>query len=284
MDRCAAAYAYHKQGYNCAQSVAGAFADLTGTAPEQLMAAMGGFGGGVGGSHEELCGAVSGGVLVLSLLHPHTDGEDRAGKVRLYAQAKEFRRRFQEVFGLTRCGDLLRARPGVTERNPASRHRPLRQHDRHGCGDPGADAAGGARMTLYSEAARPTLEEIDAYAHTPLWPQLRAYLAAAYGAGPRLEYSRCGLEPGWNVKFRRGSKSLCTVYLRPGFVTAMVSVAPKDEEAAQMVLLTCTAETQAVYHRSAASKMGRWLMLDITSPEMLEDVKALLAVRVKPAE
>ena len=45
MDRCAAAYAYHKQGYNCAQSVAGAFADLTGTAPEQLMAAMGGFGG-----------------------------------------------------------------------------------------------------------------------------------------------------------------------------------------------------------------------------------------------
>ena len=135
---------------------------------------------------------------------------------------------------------------------------------------------------LYSEAARPTLEEIDAYAHTPLWPQLRAYLAAAYGAGPRLEYSRCGLEPGWNVKFRRGSKSLCTVYLRPGFVTAMVSVAPKDEEAAQMALLTCTAETQAVYHRSAASKMGRWLMLDITSPEMLEDVKALLAVRVKP--
>lgn len=50
-------------------------------------------------------------MLVLSLLHPHTDGEDRAGKVRLYAQAKEFRRRFQEVFGLTRCGDLLRARP-----------------------------------------------------------------------------------------------------------------------------------------------------------------------------
>ena len=146
MDRCAAAYAYHKQGYNCAQSVAGAFADLTGTAPEQLirffssrssfgrprrpelMAAMGGFGGGVGGSHEELCGAVSGGVLVLSLLHPHTDGEDRAGKVRLYAQAKEFRRRFQEVFGLTRCGDLLRARPGVTERNPASQRLGVTAH------------------------------------------------------------------------------------------------------------------------------------------------------------
>ena len=47
---------------------------------------------------------------------------------------------------------------------------------------------------LYSEAARPTLEEIDAYAHTPLWPQLRAYLAAAYGAGPRLVRSGAGME------------------------------------------------------------------------------------------
>ena len=36
-----------------------------------------------------------------TLEQPAALGEDRAGKVRLYAQAKEFRRRFQEVFGLT---------------------------------------------------------------------------------------------------------------------------------------------------------------------------------------
>lgn len=128
MDRCALAYQYHKEGYNCAQSVAGAFADLTGLAPDQLMAAMGGFGGGVGGSHNEVCGAVSGGVLVLSLLHPHTEGTDKAGKVAVYAKTKEFRRRFEEVFGLTRCGDLLKARPGVTEKNPASQRLGVTAH------------------------------------------------------------------------------------------------------------------------------------------------------------
>lgn len=128
MDRCAKAYEYHKQGYNCAQSVAGAFADLTGLAPEQLMAATGGFGGGVGGSHAEVCGAVSGGVLVLSLLHPHTDGADRAGKAAVYAKTKEFRRRFEEVFGLTRCGELLKARPGVTDKNPAAQRLGVTAH------------------------------------------------------------------------------------------------------------------------------------------------------------
>lgn len=128
MDRCALAYQYHKEGYNCAQAVAGAFADLTGLAPEQLMAAMGGFGGGMGGSHAEVCGAISGAALVLSLLNPHTDGADRAGKTAVYAKVKEFRRRFEAVFGLTRCGDLLQARPGVTERNPASQRLGVTAH------------------------------------------------------------------------------------------------------------------------------------------------------------
>lgn len=148
MDRCAAAYAYHKQGYNCAQSVAGAFADLTGTAPEQLMAAMGGFGRRRGGSHEELCGAVSGGVLVLSLLHPHTDGEDRAGKV---APLRPGQGVPPPVPGGVRPDPVRRPAAGPARRHreepglpAAGSHRPLRQHDRHGCGDPGADAAGGA--------------------------------------------------------------------------------------------------------------------------------------------
>lgn len=117
MDRCAQAYQYHRTGYNCAQSVAAAFADLTDFTPEQVAAMAAGFGGGVGGSRSELCGAISGGVLVLSLLHPHTDGADAAGKRAVYQKTKEFRRRFEAVFGLTCCGP-----------DPASRRRtrPLR--------------------------------------------------------------------------------------------------------------------------------------------------------------
>ena len=105
LSRCAAAYQYHQDGFNCAQSVVGAFQDLLGMDEKQAMAMAGGFGGGVGGSHAELCGAVSGGVLVLGLLTPHTDSADKEGKRRIYAVAKEFRSRFEAVFGLTRCGE-----------------------------------------------------------------------------------------------------------------------------------------------------------------------------------
>lgn len=121
MDRCANAYQYHKEGYNCAQSVVAAFLDKLDLTKDQAMAMAGGFGGGVGGSHAEMCGAVSGAVLVLSLLTPHTEADDREGKKQVYAIAKEFHQRYAEAFGgLTRCGDLLKARPAVNEKTQAA--------------------------------------------------------------------------------------------------------------------------------------------------------------------
>ena len=137
---------------------------------------------------------------------------------------------------------------------------------------------------LFPMNQQPSMEELDRYADNPLWPELRQYLKDAYGAEPRMDYSRCGLEPGWNVKFKKGSKALTTVYLRPGYVTAMVSIAPKDEAAAEGILLTCTEATRTLYQNTASSKMGRWLMLDLTSPGLLEDIKALLTLRARPVD
>ena len=116
MDRCAMAFQYRKEKYNCAQAVAAPFADLLGTTPEALVSAVSGFGGGVGGCHEELCGALSGGVYVLSLLY--ADPEDRAGHKTVYPKAKEFRRRFEEVFGHTRCCDLRTVAPAPRRPRP----------------------------------------------------------------------------------------------------------------------------------------------------------------------
>lgn len=135
--------------------------------------------------------------------------------------------------------------------------------------------------TLYPQTSEPLREEVDLYVASPLWMELRAYLEKEFHAASRVEYSRCGMEPGWNVKFKQGGRSLCTVYMRRGYVTAMVSIGAREENAAQLVLLACTAYTREVYQHTAASRMGRWLMLDVTSPEVLADVKALVNLRAK---
>ena len=63
-----------------------------------------GLGGGIGGTHEEACGALTGGVLVLGALCARTspDHED----TELYRRASAFREQFLAEFGFTRCADL----------------------------------------------------------------------------------------------------------------------------------------------------------------------------------
>ncbi len=51
--------------YNCAQSVAAAYADILGMDDDEIFRLMSGFGFGMGGERS-VCGAVSGGIFVLS--------------------------------------------------------------------------------------------------------------------------------------------------------------------------------------------------------------------------
>ena len=116
MDRCQLAFENHQSGYNCAQSVALSFAEDINVSRETLLAMVGGMGGGVGGSHEELCGAISGGVMVLGLFAPFVDPAKPEDRRRLFGYVKEFRKRFAERFGgLTQCGALLRSHVEPTE-------------------------------------------------------------------------------------------------------------------------------------------------------------------------
>lgn len=57
-----------------------------------------------------ICGAVSGGVLVLGLLHPYTAQEGPEGRRRSVEQVKEFQRRFTQQFHLLNCRELLAER------------------------------------------------------------------------------------------------------------------------------------------------------------------------------
>ena len=122
MTRWEMAEAYRKQSFNCAQCVLLSFGDLTGLTEETAKAIAGGLGGGFGGcKEEEACGALSGAVLVLGLLVPHTQADDLDAKRRVYEAAAEFRRRFAERFGCTRCGGLLALEPKPEDRQLAER-------------------------------------------------------------------------------------------------------------------------------------------------------------------
>ena len=95
------------QGYNCAQSVACAFCDLTGLSVDESARMASSFGAGFG-RLREVCGTVSGASLVLGILEGYADPGDYQAKKLHYARVQAFARRFREENGSIICRELLK--------------------------------------------------------------------------------------------------------------------------------------------------------------------------------
>ncbi len=94
------------KGYNCAQSVFGAFCEDFGMSAETALRVSAGLGGGVG-RQREVCGAVSGMALVLSLKCGGYAPEDREAKANLYKMIQECSAEFKKQNGSIVCRELL---------------------------------------------------------------------------------------------------------------------------------------------------------------------------------
>ncbi len=91
------------QGFNCAQAVFCAFAEDFGISRTQALKLSASFGGGVG-RMGDVCGVVSGMVMVLGLFEGNTTPE---GKLPYYEKVQKLIASFSEKHGGYVCRDLL---------------------------------------------------------------------------------------------------------------------------------------------------------------------------------
>ncbi len=104
---------------NCAQAVTVAFCDVTGLDETFAAKISSGFGGGMG-RMREVCGAVSGMIMVLDQLYGYTDpGEDDCNKAAHYALVQEMAGKFREEAGSIICREILDNPP--SDPNPTPR-------------------------------------------------------------------------------------------------------------------------------------------------------------------
>lgn len=124
------ARALFEQGYNCCQSVVGAFAAEMGMELEEAVRLASAFGGGLGRLREG-CGAVSGMALVAGMLYGYASPTDGENKARTYGMMQELARRFRERNGSLLCRDLLG--PEGTSTDPVPEARTADYYQRRPC-------------------------------------------------------------------------------------------------------------------------------------------------------
>ena len=111
-DRVEQALKLFKSGYNCAQAVVAAYADLYDFTPEQAYRMAASFGGGIG-RMRETCGAACGLFMLAGLEKGAIEGSDREGKAANYALVQQLAEEFRKRNGSINCGELLGLKPAT---------------------------------------------------------------------------------------------------------------------------------------------------------------------------
>ena len=131
---------------------------------------------------------------------------------------------------------------------------------------------------------KPEQGEIDRWVDSPLFVNLQTWMVDTYGLAPSVEFSKCSMDRGWNLKYKKGSKALCALYVRAGWFTAMVTLGAKQVAELETLLPTFSASFQELYERTPPFNSGKWLVVDVKEPEQLEEIKRLILLKAKPAE
>jgi C_GCAxxG_C_C family probable redox protein len=95
-----------KAGFNCAQSVLSSYAEELKIDKETAFKISNGFGAGMA-RKQEICGAISGAIMVLGLKYGRGEQEGKAKQEKLYEKVQDLLDRFEYEFGTINCKQLL---------------------------------------------------------------------------------------------------------------------------------------------------------------------------------
>lgn len=99
------AAARFKDGFCCSQAVFSVFAPQIGLDEITALKVADGFGSGM--TMCSICGAVTGGIMTISLYYGRTQPDDEDSKLKNRATIQDFLQRFKEINGDLECKQLL---------------------------------------------------------------------------------------------------------------------------------------------------------------------------------
>ena len=97
-------------------------------------------------------------------------------------------------------------------------------------------------INLQDKNCCPTVTQINEYIGNPIFTQFCSEIKDTYECKEKVEYSSCSWEKGWNIKFKKAGKTLCTVYPRENYFTVLIVIGIKEKTLVEAILPECTVE------------------------------------------
>ncbi len=123
---------FKEEGYNCCQAVVLAYNDLFDIDDTTAAAMSSGFGGGMG-RMREVCGSVSGMVMLAGLIAPANDPSIKVDRTKNYALVQEMAGEFRALNGSIVCKELLGLAPMTKHESPEPSDRTPEYYKKRPC-------------------------------------------------------------------------------------------------------------------------------------------------------
>ena len=135
---------------------------------------------------------------------------------------------------------------------------------------------------ISDKTVMPSYEEINGYIEPPArlwWQELNTFLQEQYQSKPKTVYSICAGKPGWNIKYQKSGKALCTLYPEKGCFVALVVI---SEELGPLVLGAqppFVAQIIDQVQRGKPFNNTSWLMITVNGEAALDSVKRMIELK-----
>ena len=133
---------------------------------------------------------------------------------------------------------------------------------------------------IFLEDRVPSIEQIESYIKSPLWKQLHEKLLKQYDAKLKLEYSKCSMKKGWNIKYLVKGKNMCTIYPEAGFFSILVTVRETDLMQIEYMLPSFQKQLQEIYWNTNLYNKSKWLMIKVKNELILRDIIKIIDLKI----
>lgn len=106
-----------------------------------------------------------------------------------------------------------------------------------------------------------------------------SYIESTFSPKVQVDYSGCNAAPGWNFKYKKSSKSICTVYPDEHYATILITMNFDLSEIYSVVCENFSQYFRDLVDRSSGMNNVKWLMIELKERKVLEDIIRLLELK-----
>ncbi len=107
------------------------------------------------------------------------------------------------------------------------------------------------------------------------------YIKTNFQAKPDIAYSICSGKPGWNIKYKKGGKAVFTLYPENDCFTVLIVLNNEKMNLFDILENEFSVYMNQLYEKTTIFNGTKWLMIRVTSNEILQDVKNLISMKMQ---